>query len=158
MNTNKIIKEAVVISVAGAVVGAILLAIGVVLKLREVSVIENDRAFIGLSFIPFTIAAVYLGKIFMIKKYPQKMKSAILKETDERLTAMRNEADAVAYKITQAVIGLMYFGYTIMVPQDVFESSGWWLLLAAYFVTFFSKDIVRAVVMRKAMSTEDVEE
>lgn len=144
MNTEKMIKEARIIMIIAIIAGAALLSTGIIFRVLDVSFIPNKRALIGLSFIPFSVAFVYLLKLLRIKKTPQKMKNIIINESDERLVALKNEADAKAFKIIQATIFMSYMGYTFMVPEDIFESVGWWILMGLMFVTFISQGLLAA--------------
>lgn len=148
MNTEKIVKEARIIIFIGIMVGVVLLGIGIVFRIMDVSYISNKKAIIGLSFIPFSVAFIYYLKLSGIKKAPQKMKNIIISENDERLVALKNEADAKAFKIIQGAIFLSYMGYTLMVPEDIFESVGWWILMGLLFITFISQGILAAKAMR----------
>jgi hypothetical protein len=142
MNIEKIVIETRIIMIICTIVGAILLGIGIVFGIMAVSLISNPKAIIGLSFIPFSVAFVYYLKLSGIKKAPQKMKNTIINEIDERLVALKNEADAKAFKIIQGVIFLSYMGYTLMVPEDIFESVGWWILMVLLFITFISQGVL----------------
>ncbi|KUG05390.1 hypothetical protein ASZ90_017195 [hydrocarbon metagenome] len=142
MNTEKIVKEARVIMVICLIIGIVLLGAGMVFSAINVSFISNHKAIVGLSFIPLSIAFVYYLKLKNIIKNPQKMKKVIIHESDERLVALKNEADAKALKIIQGAIFLGYMGYTLMVPEDVFESVGWWILMALLFVAFVAQGVM----------------
>lgn len=149
MNTEKIIKEARMIIVVCLTVGIILLVTGVVFTFIEVSFVPNTRAIIGLSIIPLSVVLVYYLKLNNIKKSPQKMKNIIISESDERLVALKNEADAKTFKLVQAVIFLGYMGYTLMVPEDIFESIGWWIVLVTLMVTFIAQGVLRSMIYSK---------
>lgn len=154
MNTEKIVKEARVIMVICIIVGVVLLGVGIVFSIMDVSFISNKKAIIGLSFMPLSVAFVYCLKLSRIKKSPQKMKNIIISENDERLVALKNEADAKAFKIIQGAIFLSYMGYTLMVPEDIFESIGWWILMGLLFVSFISQGILAMKIMKNS-SSED---
>ena len=149
MNTEKIIRESKVILSVTLTTGLILLAAGIIFTVFDVRLIENNRALIGLSFIPLSAALVYYLKLTQIQKSPQKMKGIIVSENDERLIAVKNEANAKAFRITQAVLFLAYMGYTLMVPEDIFEAVGWWLLLILLFVSFVSQGVLLSMAMRR---------
>jgi uncharacterized membrane protein len=154
MNTQKIVKEAKMIMTIGIVLGALLLGLGILFSILDVSFISNKRALIALSLLPFSVAFVYYLKLSGIKKTPEKMKNIIINENDERLVALKNEADSKAFKITQAAIFLSYMGYTLMVPEDIFESVGWWLLIILLFITFISQGLLAAFAMKRPKSEE----
>lgn len=154
MNTERIIKEAKIIMSIGIMIGAVLLGIGIVFSIMDVSFISNKKAIIGLSFIPFSVAFISYLKLTGIKKAPQKMKNIIINDNDERLVALKNEADAKALKIIQGAIFLSYMGYTLMVPEDIFESVGWWILMGLLFIAFISQGILTAKAMKNPKSEE----
>lgn len=154
MNTEKIVKEARIIMIIGIIVGVVLLGIGIVFSIIDVSFISNKKAIIGLSFIPFSVAFVYYLKLSRIRKAPQKMKNIIINENDERLVSLKNEADAKAFKVIQGAIFLSYMGYTLMVPEDIFESVGWWILMVLLFITFISQGILASKAMKNPKSEE----
>lgn len=154
MYTEKIVKEAKIIMIIGIMIGIVLLGIGVVFSIMDVSLISNKKAIIGLSFIPFSVAFIYYLKLLGIKKAPEKMKNIIISENDERLVALKNEADSKAFKIIQGAIFLSYMGYTLMVPEDIFESVGWWILMVLLFITFISQGILAAKAMKNPKAEE----
>lgn len=152
MNTEKIVKEARAIMVVSIIVGVVLLGAGIIFGIMDVSFVSNKKAIIGLSFIPLSVGFAYYLKLSRIKKSPQKMKNIIISESDERLVALKNEADAKAFKIIQAAIFLSYMGYTLMVPEDIFESVGWWILTVLLFITFMSQAILAMKVTKNPNS------
>jgi vacuolar-type H+-ATPase subunit I/STV1 len=154
MNTEKIIKEAKLIMVICLTVGLVLLVAGIIVSFVDVSFITNPKAVIGLSIIPLSGALVYYLKLTNIKKSPQKMKNIIISESDERLVALKNEADAKAFKLVQAVIFLGYMAYTLMVPEDIFESVGWWIIMVILMVTFIAQGVLRTRIYSKKDSEE----
>lgn len=154
MNVEKIVKEAKVNIIIGLVIGFLFLGLGIVFNILEVSFIGNNRALIGLSFIPFSIAIIYFIKLLGIRKTPDKMKNIIITENDERLVALKNEADARAFKIIQGAIFLSYMGYTLLVPEDIFETVGWWILMGLLFIAFMSQGILAAKAMKTPKSEE----
>lgn len=154
MNVDKIVKEARVIMIVGLVIGFLLLGLGIVFNILDVGFIGNKRALVGLSFIPFSVAVIYFIKLLGLRKTPDKMKNIIITENDERLVALKNEADAVAFKIVQGAIFLSYMGYTLLVPEDIFESVGWWILMGLLFIAFMSQGILAARAMKNPKSEE----
>ena len=150
MNTEKIVKEAKVIMLVCLTIGIMLLGAGILFSFIDVSYIENPRALVGLSFIPLCTAFVYYLKYTKIRNSPQKMKKIIIQESDERLVALKNEADAKVLKIIQGSIFLGYMGYTLMVPEDIFESVGWWILMVLTLVAISVQGFMNSrVVMEK---------
>lgn len=157
MNTEKIIKETKVIMIVTLVIGLVLLVTGISFDLLDIHIIKNNRAIVGLSFIPLSVAFVYYLKLTRIKKSPQKMREILVNENDERLVALKNEVDAKAFRIIQGALFLAYMGYTLMVPEDIFESVGWWILLVLLFVSFISQGVIHTKVSRKDNSKENEE-
>lgn len=155
MNTEKIVKETKLIMIITLVIGLVLLALGISFGLLDINLIKNNRAIVGLSFIPLSVAFVYYIKLTRIKKSPEKMREILVNESDERLVALKNEVDAKAFKIIQGALFLTYMGYTLMVPEDIFESAGWWSLLALLFFSFIAQGIVSRVLKN---NTSDCEE
>jgi hypothetical protein len=154
MNTEKVVKETRAILIICLMIGLVLLIAGLVFSVMDVSFISNKKSLIGLSFIPLSLAFVYYLKLSKIKKSPQKMKSIIISESDERLVALKNEVDAKSFKLIQGSIFLSYMAYTLMVPEDIFESIGWWILMALLFITFISQVVLTMKTMRNPNSEE----
>jgi hypothetical protein len=158
MDTEKIIKEARLIMITCLTVGVILLGIGVTFRMLEINIINNNKAIIGLAFIPLAVAFTNYLKLVRIKKAPQKMREIIISHNDERLVAIKNEADGKAFRILQGIIFLTYMGYTLIVPKDIFESAGWWIILALLFLTFILQGIIYKIVSkRNTIVSEEVE-
>ena len=157
MNTEKIAKESKVIMIAALIIGIVLFVVGTIFGLMEANIVSNNKAFIGLSFIPLSVALIYYVKLSKIKKSPQEMRSIIVYENDERLVALKNEVDAKAFKVLQGALFYAYMGYTLIVPDDIFESVGWWILLVLLFISFISKGIFFKIIMGKDVSKDDGE-
>lgn len=157
MDSEKVIRDSKLIMIVTLVIGVVLLAAGASFSFMNINIISNNRAIIGLSFIPFGMAFAYYIKMRSIKKSPQKMRSLIINESDERLISLRNEADAKAFKITQGALFLAYMGYTLLLPEDIFEAYGWWLMLIVMFVSFAAKAIMLMIIMSKEQSKNENE-
>jgi xanthosine utilization system XapX-like protein len=155
MNTEKIIREYKAIIMVTLVIGLALLAVGTIFTLLNLRLVPNNKAIVGLSFIPLGMALAYWIKLTMIRKSPLKMRDTIINENDERLVSMKNEADAKSFKIIQGALFLAYMGYTLMVPEDIFESLGWWLLLVLLFISFISQAIMSRIISGKANKTDE---
>ena len=155
MNTDKVVRESKTIMLVTLVIGVALLATGIIFKLLEINLLPNNGAIIGLSLTPLAVALAYYVKLLGIKKSPQKF---IINEIDERLVALKNEADAKAFKIVQGALFLTYMGYTLMVPKDVFESVGWWILMILLLISFISQATLTMIVMIKENSKDKEEE
>jgi TctA family transporter len=156
MNNEKA-KESKVIMLVTLIIGILILAIGIILNLMKSDLIPNNRAIIGLSFIPLGVALFSYVKLLRINKYPQKMQNKIINENDEKLRTLKNEADATALKITQGVLLLTYIGYTFLFPADIFKSIGWWLLLIVIFVSYMSQGILfaKAIIVKEKADKGD---
>lgn len=157
MDTEKIIKESKAIMIVTFVMGISLLVAGGVFSLMDLKLIPNNKALVGLSFIPLGVAFVYYIKIRNLKKSPQKIRNIIINENDERLVSLKNEVDAKAFKVIQGALFFTYMGYTLLVPQDILESVGWWILLSLLFISFISQGILSRIIMSKDNSKEDEE-
>lgn len=157
MNTDKVVKESKTIMMVTLVIGAALLATGIIFKLLEINFLPKNgaTAIVALSLTPFGTAFAYYVKLSRIKKSPQKF---IINEIDERLVALKNEADAKAFKIVQGALFLTYMGYTLMIPKDVFESVGWWILMILLLTSFISQAILTRNVMVEENSKTNEEE
>jgi hypothetical protein len=77
------------------------------------------------------------------------MRSIIVTDMDERLVALKNEAQAKAFKILQGTLFLTYMGYTLMVPEDIFETVGWWILLILLFTSFITQAVLLNLTLGK---------
>ena len=154
MNTEKIVKESKIIMLVTLSIGLVLLTVGIIFSLMDIDLISNNRAIIGLSFIPLCVAVIYYIKLSRIKKSPKKMRNIIINENDERLVELKNESDAKAFKVLQGALFLTYMGYTLMVPEDIFESVGWWILIILLVISFISQGIMSKLVISKENSKD----
>ena len=157
MNTEKVVRETKTIMIVTLVIGLALLVTGIIFKLLEINILPNRGAIaiMALSLIPLVVALAYYVKLLGIKKSPQKF---IINEIDERLVALKNEADSKAFLIVQATLYLAYMGYTLIVPKDVFESVGWWILMILLLVSIFSQAILRMMNLMGDEKSKDNEE
>ncbi len=151
MNTEKSVERTKAVLYASLAVGLILLVVGILLEMLDSSALPNNKAVVGLSFIPLAVAFSSYVKLLKIRRSPDAMKAIIIAENDERLKALRNEAEANAFRILQAILFLAYMGYTLMVPADVFESAGWWILTFLLLSSF----VLQGVLLTRAMSGND---
>ncbi|GFZ97226.1 hypothetical protein GCM10008018_49490 [Paenibacillus marchantiophytorum] len=142
MNTEKVVKEAKVITGAALIVGVLLLAVGILFGLMDNSPVTNYKALIGLSVIPFSAAFAYFIKLTRIKRSPQKMRKTMVQEVDERLVAWKHAIDARSFRVLQGALFLVYMGNTLIVPEDIFKSFGWWGLLSLLFLSFISQGVL----------------
>lgn len=148
MSGEKTVKEAKTVMMVSLIVGFVLLTVGLVSRQWDTALINDSKALLALSLLPLSLAFVSFLKLARIKKSPQKMRSIIIKEEDERLVALNNEADAKTFKIIQGLLFLAYFGYTFMFPQEVFESVGWWILIVLLLGSMLMQGIFRHLVSK----------
>ena len=85
------------------------------------------------------------------------MKPVIVSENDERLIAIRNEADSITFNILQWALMLTFFGYTFMVPNDIFETPLWWVIFSFYFMSYMLQGIILSIFYRKNDKTDSDE-
>ncbi|MGR9050556.1 hypothetical protein ACQ4XT_18135 [Halobacillus faecis] len=102
----------------------------------------NSKAFLALSLIPLSAALASFLKLMKIKKNPK----IIVSETDERLVAEKNQADAKTLKVLQGVLFLSYLGYTFIIPEHTFKSIGWWVTLSVLLFSLFAPFIFRHIL------------
>ncbi len=136
METKAILRREKTEIVANLVVAVLLLAVGISLVLFRVDF--NNKAVIACSFVPAGMALAAWYKLHVIRKYPKQMKPLIVSMNDERLIAARNHADAITHGIIQWLLRLSFFCYTLIVPDDIFESVGWWIIFGLFFVSVFA--------------------
>jgi hypothetical protein len=153
MENKTVIRKEQIEIVADLVAAALLLGTGVLLLLLKVDF--NSRAFIGSSFIPIAMAGSAWYKIWAIRKYPKEMRPLIISLQDERLTAARNEADAITHNILQWLLRLSFFCYTLIVPADIFESVGWWITFVLFFLSIFLPIIVLRYTSKEQVPAND---
>lgn len=141
MSVEKLVKETKLIIWVTLFVSLVLFATWVVLETTGTFFI-NNKAFLALSLIPFSAALASSLKLMKIKKHPQWMVS----ETDERVVAEKNEADAKTLKGLQGVLFLSYLGYTFVSPEDIFQSIGWWITLSVLLFSLFAPFLFRHIL------------
>ena len=145
-NNEKIVKETKLIMNVTLIAGIVLLAAGILFTQMDIHLISNNKALIALSLLPLSMAFVYFLKLSSIKKSPHKMRSILIKENDERLVAIKNEADAKTFKVIQGALFLTYFGYTFIVPEDIFKVAGWWILIILLLASLFLPGMFRSAI------------
>ncbi|SEN47597.1 hypothetical protein SAMN04488134_101173 [Amphibacillus marinus] len=132
MDTESVIKAAKLKICVGIVVSIGLFITWFIFETSELS-FSNHKVFIALSLIPFSVSLVSFLKLMKLNKYPQ----TIVAETDERLVAEKNEADAKTLKIIQGTLFLIYLSYTFVIPDDIFKTIGWWMTLLVLLISLF---------------------
>lgn len=140
---EKTIKEAKAVIAVSLIAGLLLLAAGLLSKQVDMGWLSANNALLALSLLPLSLAFASFLKLSRIKKSPQKMRSVLIKENDERLVALNHEADSKTLKIVVGALFLAYFGYTFLFPEEVFESAGWWTLLVLLLGTLSLQGVFR---------------
>lgn len=121
---------------ANLAVGLLLVATGIFLEITGFPFADNNKSLIGLAFIPLGLSTGAFLNLIFIKKYPDGMKPVLISENDERLTAIKNKADALTFRFLRWVLMLVFFGYTFIKPNDIFETVSWWIMFAFYFISY----------------------
>ena len=157
MNIDKLVRETKLIMLVTLVFGVALLATGIIFKFLEINILPDKGeigaiALMGLSVIPLSAALAYYVKLLGIKKFPQKF---IINEIDERLVALKNEADAKAFLIVQGSLLFTYMGYTLTFPEDVFKSVVWWILMILLLISLFSQAIFHRMYLMGNEKSKD---
>ncbi len=153
METKSVVRKERIEIIADLVAAVLLLGIGIVLTVLKVDF--NNRAVIASSFIPLAMAGAAWYKIWAIRKYPKQMRPMIVSLQDERLAAARNEANAITFDILQWVLKLSFISYAVMVPEDIFESFGWWLIFALFFLSTVVPVVALRFTAREDVRLED---
>ncbi|MCA0970683.1 hypothetical protein LCM20_08795 [Halobacillus litoralis] len=138
MSAEKLVKETKLIIGVSLFASLALLITWTTVELMNTS-FGNDKALLALSIIPLSAALASYLKLIKINKDPQKM----VAETDERLVAEKNEADAKALKLLQGILFLTYMGYTFIFPEETFQSLGWWVTLGILLLSLFAPVMIR---------------
>ncbi|MHA7964909.1 hypothetical protein ACX93W_12255 [Paenibacillus sp. CAU 1782] len=154
MKGEKSIKDAKMIMAAALIAGILLLAAGFVVKAVDSTLFNNHKALMALSLLPLSLALSSFMKLFRLKNSPQAMRKTIIKENDERLIALHNEADAKTFKMLQGLLFLTYFGYTFIYPEEIFVSAGWWILLVLLLGSITIQSLLRHLLCRSNSGTE----
>jgi hypothetical protein len=141
---------------ANLVVGLALVGVGVYLRVTGSDIIENSRAIIGLSLIPLGIALYLWLSLVLTKKYPKNMNQIHIMETDERLRAISHRADSTTFRILRWALMLLYYGYTFLTPDDIFESLAWWIVLGFFMLSYLLQGIlVKVYSDRETVGAEE---
>ncbi len=138
MSAEKLVKETKLTIGVSLFVSLVLIVTWVIFESSDIS-FTNNKAFLALSLIPFSAALAAFLKLMKITNNPKM----IISETDERLVAEKNEADAKTLKVLQGVLFLSYLGYTFIIPEDTFKSVGWWITLCVLLLSLFAPHIFR---------------
>ena len=141
MSVEKFVKETKLTIWVTLFVSLALFLTWVVLKTSD-TVFINNRAFLALSLIPFSVALTGFLKLMKIRKNPQ----LIVSETDERLVAEKHEAEAKTLKVLQGILFISYLGYTFFSPEEIFQSIGWWITLSVLLFSLFAPFMFRHMI------------
>lgn len=139
MNAEKIVKETKWTILVSLLVSMALLVTWFIFEISDIPF--TNKSLLALSLISSSTALASFLKLLKIKKDPNVMVS----ETDERLVAEKNEADSKALKLLQGVLFLSYLGYTFIIPEDIFKSTGWWITLGILLLSLFAPLMFRHI-------------
>lgn len=149
-------RDKLVVSLfANLTAGVLLMITGILMEVLKINIIENVKAITGLSFIPLASAFTSAYYLHLLKKRPDKMKAIVIAENDERLIAVQNEVDAITFRILRWALVLVFFGYTLAVPKDVFESAAWWTIFVFFFMSYMIQSILFTVKYGKKQKNEE---
>lgn len=157
METNKLLKKTRFYLAASLIAGFLLLATGMLFEAFDIHIIQNNKAIIGVSFIPLGLAFAFGLNINMMKKNPRGMRPILIAELDERVTALKHQADSITFRVLRWALALMFLGYTFAFPAEVFESAGWWITFSFFFLAFFVQAVVLKYLMNREKPVEDEE-
>jgi hypothetical protein len=133
---EKIVHDTRTKIVASLIAGATLVGAGIVAAVLRPDLSQFGKTLVSLSFIPFAVSLSHWLNICLLRRRPQAMRPFVVAESDERLIAQRNEAEAAASRVMRFALYLTFLGYSLLVPADVFVAAGWWILLALLFVSY----------------------
>lgn len=150
MNIEKVIRDEKLEIYANLVAGLVILAAGIFFTVSETAVKINEKAIIGLSFIPLAAAFGTAYQLRAIQKHPKETRSMVIAMSDERLAARRNEAEAIAHRLMGWLLRLTFFGYTLMFPADIFETVGWWFITFLFCLSYLLPVVVLGFIGKKA--------
>ncbi len=156
MNKNAILKSEKMKLAANLFAGLVLIAVGSYWRMQGTALDWNPKALIGLGFIPVGIALSKAVQLYTYSRNPKESMPALIAMSDERLQAQRNTADAAANRFLTWLLYLLFLGYTLMFPKDIFESPAWWILFALFIVATLLPAAILAFISRNktALSEE----
>lgn len=155
MNTEKIIKNTRTMMFTAFALFGLLLIVGLSIGRIDPGFLTYRKGIIGLSFIPLAVGVAALFKLNLVRNDPARIKDIIIQENDERLVNLKHEAESKAFRIVQAAIFMSYMAYTLLVPDDIFEAVGWWILLGLLFITFASQGYLMYQVQKGDQTEEE---
>jgi hypothetical protein len=132
MNKNAVLRSEKMKLAANLVAGLVLMAVGIYWRMQGTALGWNPKALIGLGFIPLAIAIGKAVQLYTFNRHPKESMPVLIAMSDERLQAERNAADAAANRFLTWLLYLLFLGYSLMFPTDVFETPAWWILFALF--------------------------
>lgn len=150
MDTSRIIRQKRMEIRANLVAGVVLLLAGLLLAGFKVQAVPNPKAVFALGFIPLGLAFSSWVMLNGIQKRPEEMKDIIVSINDERLAAARNQAEAAANRVFRWLVCLVFLGYSLIVPGDVFRAIGWWLILVLFCLSYVLPLVAQILVTRSS--------
>ena len=132
MNKNAVLRSEKMKLAANLIAGLVLMAVGIYWRLQGTALSWNPKALIGLGFIPTAIAIGKAVQLYTFNRHPKESMPVLIAMSDERLQAERNAADAAANRFLTWLLYLLFLGYSLMFPTDVFETPAWWILFALF--------------------------
>jgi len=152
LESEKVIKTTKAVMIVNLAVGIALVVLSLVLTGLKIEFLSNQRAIVGISFIPFGIALASFLSLYFMRRDPKG--PLVTYERDERIQAIRYETDSKAFRVLRWALMLFYFGYTFIVPNDIFEAPGWWVTLGFFFMSFMLPGILFKVALGKEQKDE----
>ncbi len=128
-------------------IGLVLLAGGIAVRVFQLPLLENNKAIVALSFIPLGLATYFGVTAALMKRNPKYTRAIAAEQSDERINGLKQRADSITYQTMRIIVSLVFFGYTFAFPSEIFESAGWWITLAFFFLAHMMQGIVLAVLM-----------
>jgi len=140
MDREAVIRRERTFAVVSLILGVAVLGIGLLFDPHG-----YHKALEAISIVLFAMAFASLVKIRVLKR-----NSAIpVAESDERIVAARNQADAVSLEVMRRVLFLAYLFYTFVKPQEIFESLSWWILMSVSMLSLFLPPLVLGNINRR---------
>lgn len=148
MNKHAIFRSEKMKLAANLIAGLVLITVGSYWRMQGMALDWNPKALIGLGFIPVGIALSKAVQLYTYSRNPKESMPALIAMSDERLQAERNAADATAHHLMSWLLNLIFLGYTLMFPKDIFESPAWWILFALFIVATLLPAAILAFISR----------
>jgi hypothetical protein len=130
-------------------VGLLLLAGGLAMQLLDVHLVENNKAVVGLSFMPLALATYFGITTALMKRNPKYLRSVMTEQADERIASMKQRADSITYRTMRWALTFVFLGYTFAFPSEIFETAGWGVAFAFFFMAHMMQGITLTVLMSR---------